>query len=685
MKKILTILFVLCSAISFGQGFPNQLNAYNARTQINILGAVANDSGLVFRYNFPDTAKANRGWIKNVPNIFVVIDDTLRKRSNDATRWMTVGSGSGSGGGQTLTIGSPLTGTSYDGTAPVTIGITQSDATHNGYLSSVDWNTFNGKQGAITTGNLTAIGTDGMVVTGGTNSVIGSGTSLAQHVADASHNGYLNSTDWNTFNNKQAAGSYLTAANNGLSLSSTTAVLGQNVGAGGNPALVTSIREFPFAINTYLSLYSQVEGMVKIDPAGAVNTYNPGGGGLNMYFDSTTAFPGLNYFNGTFSSSTFEGGSGMHWTPSDKHFYLYDMRDQVTVTTIEYNGGSVATFRGNGLIFLSANGASKGTAIGSTAIDSSAMFQVNGTAKGVLLVRVNTAQMNAISSPATGLHVWNTDSLALCFYNGSAWRKYSTGVVSSGITIGTTTITSGSNGRVLYDNSGIVGEMTTTGSGTVLALATSPVFTTPNIGVATATSINGNTITTGTGTLTLGAGKTTTFDHTSTFTTTDAQVYTFPTTSATLARTDAANTFTGASTATSWTLTTPVISSITNTGTLTLPTVTGTVSAFNETGTTTSGTPTPTGDSRVNWYQLTALSGNATFGVPSGTPSNHNEIYIRILDNGGARTLAWNAIYRASPDLPLPTATVISKTMYCHFAYNSASTTWDFIGYLNNF
>jgi hypothetical protein len=64
-------------------------------------------------------------------------------------------------------------------------------------------------------------------------------------------------------------------------------------------------------------------------------------------------------------------------------------------------------------------------------------------------------------------------------------------------------------------------------------------------GTAYVGTYNGNTWTTGTGTLTLGAGKTTTFDHTSTFTTTDAQTYTFPITSATLARTDAANTFTG--------------------------------------------------------------------------------------------------------------------------------------------
>ena len=78
------------------------------------------------------------------------------------------------------------------------------DTSHNGYLSSTDWNTFNGKQAALTIGNLTDVGTDGITVTGGTGAVIGTGTSFAQHVADTTHNGYLSSTDWNTFNGKGA-------------------------------------------------------------------------------------------------------------------------------------------------------------------------------------------------------------------------------------------------------------------------------------------------------------------------------------------------------------------------------------------------------------------------------------------------------------------------------------------------
>ncbi len=55
-----------------------------------------------------------------------------------------------------------------------------------------------------------------------------------------------------------------------------------------------------------------------------------------------------------------------------------------------------------------------------------------------------------------------------------------------------------------------------------VAFTTSPVFTTPNIGSATATSINGNTITTGTGVLTLGAGKTLTASNTLTLSGTDS-------------------------------------------------------------------------------------------------------------------------------------------------------------------
>lgn len=111
------------------------------------------------------------------------------------------------------------------------------DSTHNGYLSSTDWTTFNNKQSALTFGNLTDAGTDGITVTNGTGAVIGTGTSFSQRVADTTHNGYLSSTDWTTFNGKQAAGNYITALTGDVtatgpgSVAATLATVNGNVGS----------------------------------------------------------------------------------------------------------------------------------------------------------------------------------------------------------------------------------------------------------------------------------------------------------------------------------------------------------------------------------------------------------------------------------------------------------------------
>jgi hypothetical protein len=70
-------------------------------------------------------------------------------------------------------------------------------------------------------------------------------------------------------------------------------------------------------------------------------------------------------------------------------------------------------------------------------------------------------------------------------------------------------------------------------------------LTTPVLGVATATTINGNIFTAGTYTLTGAAAKTLAFNNSLTLAGTDNTTITFPTTSATIARTDASNTFTG--------------------------------------------------------------------------------------------------------------------------------------------
>lgn len=85
-----------------------------------------------------------------------------------------------------------------------------------------------------------------------------------------------------------------------------------------------------------------------------------------------------------------------------------------------------------------------------------------------------------------------------------------------------------------------------------------------------------------------------------------------------------------------------------------------------------SATPTPTGGSLQNNFDVTALGQAATFAAPSGSPANWNKLIIRIKDNGTARALSWNAIYTAG-GVALPTTTVLSKILTLGFIYNTAN------------
>lgn len=122
----------------------------------------------------------------------------------------------------------------------------------------------------------------------------------------------------------------------------------------------------------------------------------------------------------------------------------------------------------------------------------------------------------------------------------------------------------------------------------------------------------------------------------------------------------------------------------------TLATLAGTETFTNKfytprvTSATSSATPTPNADT-TDLYILTAQAAAAAFGAPGGTPAQGQKLIIRIKDNGTARALTWNAAYRASSDLPLPTTTTLSKTMYAAFFYNSTDSVWDMVSQLDNF
>lgn len=87
--------------------------------------------------------------------------------------------------------------------AGTTVDIATASGSQPGLLSSANWTTFNGKQNALSFGALSS-STGALTVTGGSGAVVGSGTSLSIATADSSHTGLISSTDWTTFNNKQS-------------------------------------------------------------------------------------------------------------------------------------------------------------------------------------------------------------------------------------------------------------------------------------------------------------------------------------------------------------------------------------------------------------------------------------------------------------------------------------------------
>jgi hypothetical protein len=137
-------------------------------------------------------------------------------------------------------------------------GVPTASASVTGVLTSTDWSTFNNKQSTITTGNISDVGTDGITITGGTSAIIGSGVTLAQHVADSTHNGYLSSTDWSTFNNKQSTVSIgtfsATSTANGLDI--TSGVLTMHAADATNPGAITTGAQTIAGVKTFSSTIS---------------------------------------------------------------------------------------------------------------------------------------------------------------------------------------------------------------------------------------------------------------------------------------------------------------------------------------------------------------------------------------------------------------------------------------------
>lgn len=121
------------------------------------------------------------------------------------------------------------------------------------------------------------------------------------------------------------------------------------------------------------------------------------------------------------------------------------------------------------------------TPVSMFSVGSSNQFQVNSTGD---IVKLNNVTTTFPSANAAGVLT----------NNGSGTLTWA--AASGGLTVGTSTITSGSTTNILYNNAGILGEYTITGTGTVVAMQTSPSFTTSVLTGSTTLAVFNTTATT---------------------------------------------------------------------------------------------------------------------------------------------------------------------------------------------
>jgi hypothetical protein len=212
---------------------------------------------------------------------------------------------------------------SSGGTAP-DISMPAASTSVSGYLTSTDWNTFNNKAPATSgtsilygngtggfsnvtiglgvsfaAGTLSATGSGGTVTSvTGTAPVVSSGgttPAISMAAANTTTNGYLTSTDWNTFNGKQPAGTYVTA----VSIVSTNGFAGTSSG-GATPALTLTTTITGLLKGNGTAISAATSG-TDYAPAtsGTSILYGNGAGG----FSNVTVGTGLSFSAGTLAST----------------------------------------------------------------------------------------------------------------------------------------------------------------------------------------------------------------------------------------------------------------------------------------------------------------------------------------------------------------------------------------------
>ena len=401
----------------------------------------------------------------------------------------------GGGGGAVTDVTATAPVTSSGGATP-NIAIPAATASVSGYLTSSDWTSFNNKQpsGAY----LTTVTSDTPLTGSGTT-----GSHLSIPAATSSINGYLTSTDWNIFNNKGSVSSVSgTGSVNGLTLTGT-------VTSSGNLTLGGAITGFATSgANTNLTSVALTTGTISTAPASSTDIVN------KSYADSIAS--GVNFHaacqyatDAALATNTYNNGaSGVGATLTavlngalviDGHtFTTPDIGARVLIK-------NEVTQANNGVYTVTAVGGVSAVYVLTRATDyDTSGSGTNEVDQGDLLLVINgTVNANTSWVQQTPLPI-TIGTTALVFLQFAAVQTYTAG---TGLTLATNQFSITDTGTAgTYGSASLIPVITTNAQGQVTGVTTAanPQGTVTSVATANGTgiSVTGSPITSS-GTLTI--------------------------------------------------------------------------------------------------------------------------------------------------------------------------------------
>ena len=193
--------------------------SYNSSTgAISYSGTVYTDSSVRALISMTTTGTSGASTYNNTTGVINVPEYTLAGLGGISLTSLSGGTG--------ITYNNTTGAISYSGTV-------YTDASVRALISASTGLSYNNTTGVIslTGGNLTEATSSVLTITGGSGAVIGGGTSIQVKQATTSVSGFLSSTDWTTFNNKQATITLTTTGTSGAATFSSNTLNIPNYGS----------------------------------------------------------------------------------------------------------------------------------------------------------------------------------------------------------------------------------------------------------------------------------------------------------------------------------------------------------------------------------------------------------------------------------------------------------------------